>query len=222
MDRAYRPAAWRALIKINSNIPLIPQSAGATQGIAAGMCPDPARSRVERGAGQGLSDSPVPPLYAPGASAYRGPTRNRANRMQLSKFTDYAIRVLILAASHPDRNITIRETAEVYDISQAHLKKVVRHLSRQGLLASVRGHGGGFTLGMPAAQINLGVLIRSTETDFALVECFNPGSNCRIESSCRLPAILDAAMAAFLDVMDRHSLQDIALSPMEFVPPRPG
>ncbi|MBR3369436.1 MAG: Rrf2 family transcriptional regulator [Rhodobacteraceae bacterium] len=136
--------------------------------------------------------------------------------MQLSKFTDYALRMLLLAASHPDRNITIREAADLYDISQAHLKKVVLHLSRQGYLASVRGHGGGFTLGMPADQINLGLLVRSTETDFALVECFQDGSNCRIQAECRLPGILDEAMRAFLDVLDRHSLQDIVLRPAAF------
>lgn len=136
--------------------------------------------------------------------------------MQLSKFTDYALRVLLLAASTPDRNTTIREAAEIYGISHAHLKKVVLMLSKQGYLESMRGHGGGFRLGLPPEQINLGALIRATETDFALVECFNPNSGCRITSECVLPSILDEAMRAFLKVMDQYSLQDIALQPVAF------
>jgi Rrf2 family nitric oxide-sensitive transcriptional repressor len=136
--------------------------------------------------------------------------------MQLSKFTDYALRVLLLAASTPDRNTTIREAAEIYGISHAHLKKVVLMLSKQGYLESMRGHGGGFRLGLPPEQINLGALIRATETDFALVECFNPNSGCRIVSKCVLPGILDEALRAFLGVMDQYSLQDIALQPEAF------
>ncbi|MDD7972311.1 RrF2 family transcriptional regulator [Roseinatronobacter alkalisoli] len=136
--------------------------------------------------------------------------------MQLSKFTDYALRVLLLAASNTDRNTTIREAAAHYDISHAHLKKVVLHLSRHGYLAAERGHGGGFRLGMPAEQINLGVLIRSTETDFALVECFTPESQCCIQPDCHLPRILAEALGAFLDVMDRYSLKDIVLRPGAF------
>ena len=136
--------------------------------------------------------------------------------MQLSKFTDYALRVLLLAASTPDRNTTIREAAEIYGISHAHLKKVVLMLSKQGYLESMRGHGGGFRLGMPPEQINLGALIRTTETDFALVECFNPNSDCAIQSICVLPGILDEALAAFLAVMDRYSLRDIVLRPDAF------
>jgi len=136
--------------------------------------------------------------------------------MQLSKFTDYALRVLLLAASSPDRYTTIREAAETYGISHAHLKKVVLMLSKQGYLESMRGHGGGFRLGLPTEQINLGALIRATETDFALVECFNPNSGCRIASRCVLPGILDEALRAFLKVMDQYSLQDIALQPEAF------
>lgn len=137
--------------------------------------------------------------------------------MQLSKFTDYALRVLLLAASNTERNTTIREAAEVYGISHAHLKKVVLHLSRLGYLVAERGHGGGFRLGMPAEQINLGALIRATETDFALVECYRPDAQCRIGACCQLPPVLDQALAAFMAVMDRHTLQDICLRPEAFL-----
>ncbi len=151
--------------------------------------------------------------YVPQANA---PRPAHGVFMQLSKFSDYALRVLLLAASTPDRNTTIREAAEIYGISHAHLKKVVLHLSRQGYLAAERGHGGGFRLGMPSDQINLGMLIRSTETDFALVECYRPNTRCCIAPTCLLPGILNEALAAFMEVLDRHTLQDIALRPEAF------
>lgn len=153
--------------------------------------------------------------YKPGTDP-TNQTRFAKQTMQLSKFTDYALRVLLLAASTPDRNVTIRETADIYGISHAHLKKVVLKLSREGYLESMRGHGGGFRLSMPPEQINLGALIRATETDFALVECYNPDSNCCIQTTCILPGILNEALAAFLSVMDRYSLKDIILHPDTF------
>lgn len=140
--------------------------------------------------------------------------------MQLSKFSDYALRTLLLAASRPGTFVTIRETAETYGISQAHLKKVVLLLARRGYLHAARGHGGGFTLARPAEEIRLGALIRDTEPDFAMVECFRPGSNCLVLRECRLPSVLRGALAAFFDVLDRHTLQDVLVSPALFDLPR--
>ena len=160
-------------------------------------------------------------FYRIGRAIFMGTARYRGiggvnETMQLSKFTDYALRMLLLAASAPDRNTTIREAAEIYGISHAHLKKVVLLLSRQGYLESMRGHGGGFRLGLPPEQINLGALIRVTETDFALVECFDPSCCCSIASECVLPGILSEALAAFLNVMDKYTLHDIVLQPKAF------
>lgn len=136
--------------------------------------------------------------------------------MHLSKFSDYSLRVLLLAGSRPEHFFTISETAEISGISQAHLKKVVRLLANKGYVLAVRGHGGGFRLGRPAHEISLGALLRDTEPDFALVECYRSGKSCLVSGCCRLPRVLDQALAAFLEVMDRHSLRDILLSPRAF------
>ena len=131
--------------------------------------------------------------------------------MRLTKFTDYALRTLILAASAPERNFTIAEAAELYGISAPHLKKVVRTLSREGFLQGTRGRSGGFRLSRPAEQINLGEVIRITEPDFAMVECFGPECSCAIVPICKLPKIIDRALKAMLDVFDEYTLADISL-----------
>ncbi|MGY6634987.1 MAG: RrF2 family transcriptional regulator [Alkalilacustris sp.] len=141
--------------------------------------------------------------------------------MRLTKFTDYAIRVLLYSASRPDTLVTIEETADVFEISRAHLKKVVLHLSSHGYLRAVRGRGGGFSLALAPADIGLGDLVRTTESDFGLVECFLPGNHCAITPFCRLPGILDEALSAFLGTLDRYTLQDLLLTPESFVAP-PG
>lgn len=131
--------------------------------------------------------------------------------MRLTKFTDYSLRVLILAASDPDRNFTIIEAAESYGISAAHLKKVVRTLSREGYLQGTRGRSGGFRLALRPEDINLGAIVRVTESDFAMVECLSPENSCTITSICKLPRIIDQALHAMFDVFDRYTLADISL-----------
>lgn len=142
--------------------------------------------------------------------------------MHLSKFSDYALRTLLFAASRPGQFVTIRQTAQTYGISQAHLKKVVLLLAGRGYLHAARGRGGGFMLAMPPEAINLGALVRLTEPDFAMVECFRPTGSCVISAHCRLPGVFDRALAAFLAELDRHTLNDMRMLPAHFAAPAAG
>lgn len=136
--------------------------------------------------------------------------------MRLTKFTDYALRTLILSASKQGSYVTIEEAASVYGISRPHLKKVVRTLTREGFLEAQRGRSGGFRLAAPPESINLGRVIRVTEPDFAMVECFRDDNRCLISASCRLPPIINRALQAMLHVFDQYSLADVTLDDSMF------
>lgn len=140
--------------------------------------------------------------------------------MRLTKFSDYALRILILAASRDGNNVTIEEAAAIYGISAPHLKKVVRTLTHESLLEAHRGRSGGFRLAAPPEEINLGRVIRATEPDFALVECFRADNQCLITRSCQLPRIFDTAIAAMLEVFDRYSLADVVIESPDFLVPQ--
>lgn len=137
--------------------------------------------------------------------------------MRLTQWTDYTLRVLMYCAATEGRvqPVTISEVAESYDISRSHLTKIVQELSAQGLLETTRGRGGGMRLMKPAAEINVGAVVRATETDFNLVECFDPAQNqCRLSSHCHLMGVLDQAMRAFLAVLDKVTLADLLIEPI--------
>lgn len=136
--------------------------------------------------------------------------------MQLTKFSDYALRVLMYAQAAGDRLVTIDEMAAAYGISRAHLMKVVNALTRAGYLTAVRGRNGGLKLAKSAERIRLGDVVRETEPDMALVECFATGSQCVIEGCCRLPRVMRRALNAFLAELDQHTLASIALKPRDF------
>jgi Rrf2 family nitric oxide-sensitive transcriptional repressor len=142
--------------------------------------------------------------------------------MRLTKFTDYALRVLLYAAARDGRRATIEQAATEFGISRAHLKKVVLHLSHAGYVKGLRGHSGGFVLARDPADINLGVLIRQTEPDFGLFECFLPGNVCILSRRCTLPGIANEALAAFLAVFERYTLADVLIRPALFEGVVPG
>ncbi len=137
--------------------------------------------------------------------------KRRRAPVRLTSFSDYALRILIYAAAHPDSRVTIEAASDYFGISRAHLKKVVLKLSHEGFLISTRGRFGGFALARPPEEINLGAVVRVTEPDFGLFECFVTGNQCRISRSCALPSIANEALCAFLAVFDRHQLSDVKL-----------
>jgi Rrf2 family nitric oxide-sensitive transcriptional repressor len=136
--------------------------------------------------------------------------------MRLTNFSDYALRVLMYAAVQEDRLITIDEVAKVYGVSRAHLMKVVNQLTRAGYLTAVRGRSGGLALAKRPAKIRLGDVLRLTEPDFTLVECFGAGDQCVITPRCRLRGALKEALAAFLGTLDGYTLADLLLRPRDF------
>jgi Rrf2 family transcriptional regulator, nitric oxide-sensitive transcriptional repressor len=130
--------------------------------------------------------------------------------MQLTRHTDYALRVLLYVGQKNGQISSIREISEAYGISHNHLMKVVHELGKAGYLSSVRGRYGGVKLARPAQEINIGEVVRSMESDFELAAC----SSCKIGGGCGLQSVLAEALTAFLAVFCRYSLQDLlVLSP---------
>jgi Rrf2 family transcriptional regulator, nitric oxide-sensitive transcriptional repressor len=130
--------------------------------------------------------------------------------MKLTSFTDYSLRVLIYLAAEPGRRATIAEISQVFEISEHHLTKVVHFLGKQGWLSTLRGKGGGMTLGRPARDIGVGRVIRDTEGSATPAECFGEeSSRCAIVSCCQLKGVLAEAVDAFYAVLDRYTLADI-------------
>jgi len=133
--------------------------------------------------------------------------------MKLSLFSDYSLRTLMYAALRED-TFQLDEVTTAYGISRNHVAKVVHHLAKLGYLETQRGRGGGIRLARPAADVRIGTLVRETESDAVMVECFDPATNtCPIIGSCRLKGILAEAMQAFYTSLDRYSLRDLVSGP---------
>ena len=128
--------------------------------------------------------------------------------MKLTTFSDYSLRTLISLAVKDQS--TIAEISRLYGISEAHLNKVIHQLGVAGDIETIRGRGGGIRLARSPETINVGTVVRRTE-DLALVTCLEGGA-CLIASACMLQTALKEALAAFLAVLDRYTIADLASS----------
>jgi Rrf2 family nitric oxide-sensitive transcriptional repressor len=132
--------------------------------------------------------------------------------MRLTTHTDYSLRVLIyLGAQHESgRLATVKDLAMAYGISQHHLRMVMHKLAKLGFVQTIQGKGGGCRLARAPERIGVGEVVRGTEPDFHIVECFAPNAgDCRITRACTLKHMLAEAQRNFLATLDRYTVADM-------------
>lgn len=134
------------------------------------------------------------------------------NGMQLTRHTDFALRVLIHLAYKGEALSTIKEIADKHRISENHLMKVVNKLANLGYITTLRGKGGGMKLARAPDKINVADVIRDTEESLHVVECMalDYGGDCALSPSCKLKSVLHEAQAAFFGQLARYTLSDLA------------
>jgi len=121
------------------------------------------------------------------------------------------LRVLLFLAAKPEESATITEIAGFYKISRNHLVKVVHNLGILGFIITSRGKNGGIKLARRAEEISISEVVKKTEPDMDLLECFNPKTdNCTISRTCSLKSMIFDSRAAFMSVLDRYTLADAA------------
>lgn len=149
--------------------------------------------------------------------------------MRLTSFTDYTLRSLIYLGMNRDRLVTIQDIADLHDISKNHLTKVIHQLGVSGLVETVRGRNGGLRLGKEPEDINIGAVVRQSESDFFMAECFDTEHNsCVLDGNCYLKFKLKEATEAYLRVLDGLTLARLLprskdgltadAQPLQFVP----
>ena len=128
--------------------------------------------------------------------------------MQLTLFTDYALRTLVFLALQPEQHLSmITEVADRFSISRNHVVKIVHQLGMKGYIDTIRGKHGGIRLARASAEINLGDLIADMENMSCLMDCQREG--CRLSPGCRFQSIMRKAMRAFMAVLAEFTLADL-------------
>jgi Rrf2 family nitric oxide-sensitive transcriptional repressor len=131
--------------------------------------------------------------------------------LNLTLHADYSLRILLYLAEHTDRPVATREISEAYGVSRNHLVRVVETLQSHGFVKAATGRFGGVTLARDPGEINIGEVVRRTEPNFRIVECFDVVNNtCRILPACSLRGVLEEALEAFFAALEKYTLADLA------------
>jgi Rrf2 family nitric oxide-sensitive transcriptional repressor len=133
--------------------------------------------------------------------------------MQLTRFTDFGLRVLMYLTQCRDRSaaVTIPEIADRFSVSRNHLVKVVHFMAQQGWVSTSRGKGGGLRLSQSADRYRLGDLIRQLEQQGPLIDCREPP--CALDGSCRLSGVLAQTLQSFYEALNGYTLADLVRDP---------
>ncbi|MAS12632.1 MAG: iron-responsive transcriptional regulator [Nitratireductor sp.] len=133
--------------------------------------------------------------------------------MRLTRQTNYAIRILMYCAANEGRLSRISDIAEAYSLSDLFLFKILQPLVEHGFVETVRGRHGGVRLAKAAEEITLFDVVRVTEDNFAMAECFeNDETDCPLVESCGLNEALRKALNAFFEVLAGYTISDLAVA----------
>lgn len=131
--------------------------------------------------------------------------------MRLTQQTSYSIRILLYCAANPGSNSRIKDIASTYSISELHLFKIMHVLVESGFVETIRGRNGGIRLARSATEISIGDVVRATESNFFLTDCFDTTNrDCPLVDSCGVNKILSEALRAFFSVLDSYTIADVA------------
>ncbi|MGS2724153.1 Rrf2 family transcriptional regulator [Porticoccus sp. GXU_MW_L64] len=127
--------------------------------------------------------------------------------MQLTKYTDLSLRVIMYLALHDNKRDTIKRIAERYQVSRNHLVKVVHQLATLGFIDSTQGRGGGIALAEAPENIIVGDVVRAMEQSLDIIDCEK--ETCPLRPACLLKGVLNEASHAFLKSLDQYSIADL-------------
>jgi len=136
--------------------------------------------------------------------------------MKLSTKGRYGTRAMLdLALHYGDGPILLKDVARRQEVSERYLEHVVTPLKVAGLLNSVRGAGGGFTLAKPPSQIRLSEIIQAVEGSIAPADCVDDPKVCPRANFCAARDIWTEMKKAMSGVLESTTLEDLAQRQIE-------
>ncbi len=131
--------------------------------------------------------------------------------MQLSKTGEYAVRTMIHLAAVPyGELVQISDISRQWEIPEGFLRKIVAQLSKDGLIRSQRGAGGGVRLSRPADTLTLLDVIEAVEGKVFLNKCLIAPGTCHLDLTCAVHLVWCDAQQALRRILNTKSLAELA------------
>jgi len=136
----------------------------------------------------------------------------------ISQTTEYSLRAVVHLARIGGGPAVTEEIAKATKVPAGYLARVLRTLSKAGLLNAQRGIGGGFSLALPAGKITVWDDLQASDAGIGRITSCPLGITGHGESLCSLHKILDDAIAEVERLFKQSTIQDILVSPRSSSP----
>ncbi|MCZ7662807.1 MAG: Rrf2 family transcriptional regulator [Thermoleophilia bacterium] len=144
--------------------------------------------------------------------------------MEITRRTDYAIRILLALAGLPrDERLSARELGTLQEVPYAFARGILTELAGAGFVTSRRGVGGGVSLARPAEAITLLEVVEAMEGHISLNLCTRDPDYCGRAGGCFMHQIWQEAeqtLRASLASYDFALLAGGRRSPLQAVEPK--
>ena len=130
--------------------------------------------------------------------------------MMVSTKGRYALRFLVDIAEHQGHGfVPLRDVAARQEISEKYLEIVVKELVKGGLLAAMRGKGGGYRLNRPPEDYRVKEVLELMEGPLAPVACLEGGQDCPQKLECRTRPLWEGLDRVIAQYLDQFTLADL-------------
>lgn len=129
--------------------------------------------------------------------------------LRISKMADYGTLVMAYLASYAEQAFNAKEIAEKTQLTLPTVSKLLKSLTRAGLLISLRGAQGGYRLAHDAKTITVVHIIDALDGGTSLTECSHSSGLCSLEHQCALHGHWKFISQSIRNTLYTISLQDL-------------
>ena len=129
--------------------------------------------------------------------------------MKTSRKTDYAVHALMILAKNKKQELSVKELADIENVSSSYLAKVMQSLSAAGIVISAEGKKGGYTLSRSAEKINLAQIMELFEAEENVFECVDQIHGCKIKDRCKIHQVFAQAYQKMMVELEKTTINDI-------------
>lgn len=129
--------------------------------------------------------------------------------MQVTKSLDYAVRSLTYMSHEPVARYSMKEISEHQHIPLNYLAKIMRRLVKKGLVRSMVGPDGGYSLRKHPREISLRDVYEAIEGEIRMVDCMEKDSVCFLHETCPQLPVWDRIQLSMIKILEGTTLEDM-------------
>ena len=129
--------------------------------------------------------------------------------MDISRKTDYALRILSMLVNNEDQLLSVRAAAEEVDVPYSFARSIQHELVRAGIIESLRGVHGGMRLKVDPAKISMREVVEAVQGPLCVNDCTASDALCPRISACCYHPLWAGAQALLASYLDSVSLADV-------------